>query len=523
MKKYILNIKTVVFFAVLGLSTTGCSDNFLDRPSEDSYVSDQFYSTDEQVQRSTYGMYGKMWAPFFTKCFYALSELSSGNCWATPGVDGSEVIQFKLTSNSSFLADPWKTCFAIVAQSNNIINTLETSASSNVSPAVIKNTIAEAHFFRAVSYFYLVRLFGPVPIIEDNLALAKDPLVNTNRIEDVYKFIENDLKFAAANLKSRIRSRTPGDDNIFVSQGSAEAFLAKVYLYEKDYTNAKAMSEKVINSGEFGLLENFSDLFLTSKNNNEESIYSWQWSGEVNQYQAGNFSNVQYGLDILNDRASYGATYVPTNDIQSAFEIGDKRRKESFMVYGDEYPNLKGDEKVGFILDKDKYPDILGGTGAAVKKYVVGQVTGETGPADAWGAMNNCNYIMRYADLLLIHAEAIMAGADQTANPMAKNDFNLIRKRAGLPLLGVNEPLTREKLFKERRVEFAFEGEFWYDLGRLPRAEAIAIVSKQDRGADFEGVRNYTPVATDFIYPKPEVDVKQNPKLKEAPVPYVFK
>lgn len=521
MKKNILNIKTVVFFAILGLSTTGCSDNFLDRPIEDSYVSDQFYSTDEQVQRSTYGMYGRMWAPFFTKCFYALSELSSGNCWAN--ADGSEVIQFKLTSSSSFLSDPWKTCFAIVAQSNNLINTLETSASSSVDPAVIKNTIAEAHFFRAVSYFYLVRLFGPVPIIEDNLVLAKDPLVNTNRVQDVYKFIENDLKFAAANLKSRTRSRTPGDENIFVSKGSAEAFLAKVYLYEKDYANARAMAEKVINSGEFGLLPNYSDLFLTSKNNNEESIYSWQWSGEINQYQAGNFSNVQYGLDILNDRVSYGATYVPTNDIQNAFEIGDKRRKESYMIYGDEYPNLKAHDTVGFKLVKKVYPDVLNGTGAAVKKYVVGQVTGETGNADSWGGMNNCNYIMRYADLLLIHAEAIMAGAAETTDPIAKQSFNLIRERAGLSQLGTNEPLTHEKLFKERRVEFAFEGEFWYDLGRLPRAEAINIVSKQDRGADWEGPRYYTPVATDFIFPKPEVDVRQNPKLKDAPVPYVFK
>lgn len=520
MKKYI-NIKTLVLCLTLGLATTSCSEDFLDRPSEDSYSSDEFYNSDEQVTRTTYGMYGAMWAPYYTKNFYALSELSSGNCIAY--ADGPELIQFKLTSDSSILLDPWRACYAIIAQSNNLINNIEKNATANVSAAVIKNTIAEAHFFRAIAYFYLVRLYGPVPIIEDNLAVAKDPLVNTNRIEDVYTFIENDLKYAATNLKSKIRSRTPGTENVFVTQGSAEAFLAKVYLYEKKYADSKLMAEKVINSGEFGLMPKFADLFLTSKNNNEESIYSWQWSGEINSYGGGNFSNIQYGLDILNDNASYGATYVPTNDVQDAFEIGDLRKMESFMVYGDYYPNIKAKGEVGFQLTKEKYGDVLANTGAAVKKYVVGQVTGETGPADQWGGMNNCNYIMRYADLLLIHAEAIMAGAEETTNAAAKDSYNKVRSRAGLGLLGANVPLTKTALFHERRVEFAFEGEFWFDLGRLPRQEAISIISQQDRGFDSQGVMHYTPTPTDFIYPKPDIEVRKNPKLKEAPVAYNFK
>lgn len=521
MKIYKINFKSIAAVFVLLAMATSCSEDYLDRPTQDGYVSDNFYTSDEQVQRTTYGMYGRMWAPFFTKCFFALSEMSSGNCWSN--VDGNEVIQFRLTSDSYILSDPWRSCFGVIAQSNDLINNLDRNAKEGVSPAVIKNTIAEAHFFRAVSYFYLVRLFGPVPIIEDNLALAKDPMVYNNRVEDVYKFIENDLKYAAANLKAKIRVRGASTENVFLSQGAAEAFLAKVYLYEKKYSDARTTAEKVINSGEFGLLNNYADLFLTSKNNNEESIYSWQWSGAVNEYQAGNPSNVQYGLDILNDNASYGAVYIPSNDIQEAFEIGDVRRKESYMVYGDSYPSLKGDDAVGFTLDKTKYPNVLDATGAAVKKYVVGQATGETGPADKWGSMSNCNYIMRYADLLLIHAESILGDANETNDAAAKASFNKIRKRAGLAELNASTPLTKMGLFRERRVEFAFEGEFWYDLGRLPRAQAIDIISKQNRGSDYEGEKFYTPVETDFIFPKPANDVRKNPKLKEAPVPYVFK
>ena len=130
---------------------------------------------------------------------------------------------------------------------------------------------------------------------------------------------------------------------------------------------------------------------------------------------------------------------------------------------------------------------------------------------------------MRYADLLLIHAEATMAGADETTNAAAKESFNKVRLRAGLGTLGTNVPLTKAALFHERRVEFAFEGEFWFDLGRLPRQEAINIISQQDRGFDSQGVMHYTPTPADFTYPKPDIEVRKNPKLKEAPVPYNFK
>src|SRR5687768_2938557 len=122
MKIYKIKFKSLAVLVLLTLSAS-CSDDYLDRPTMDGYVSDNFYTSDEQVQRSTYGMYGRMWAPFFTKCFFALSEMSSGNCWSN--VDGNEVIQFKLTSDSFILSDPWRSCFGVIAQSNDLINNLD--------------------------------------------------------------------------------------------------------------------------------------------------------------------------------------------------------------------------------------------------------------------------------------------------------------------------------------------------------------------------------------------------------------
>jgi len=132
--------------------------------------------------------------------------------------------------------------------------------------------------------------------------------------------------------------------------------------------------------------------------------------------------------------------------------------------------------------------------------------------------MDNNTYIMRYAELLLIHAEAILAGGTSTSDPAALKSFNAVRNRAGLPAVS---SFTFDDLFKERRKELAYEGDYWFDLGRLPRAQAIAIMSAQNRG-DMYTAQYFTPDESDFTLPYPANDVAKNPKLLEDPVPYEF-
>ncbi len=154
--------------------------------------------------------------------------------------------------------------------------------------------------------------------------------------------------------------------------------------------------------------------------------------------------------------------------------------------------------------------DLIGGqgAGAAIKKYCIGVVNGDvTGPADGWGMMNNNTYIMRYAELLLIHAEAVLAGASSTADPSALKSLNAVRIE--LDLNSVSS-FTFDDLFTERRKELAFEGDYWFDLGRLPRAKAIAIMSAQNRG-NMSGAEFLHQTKQDFTLPYPTNDVIKNP------------
>ncbi|WP_291083239.1 RagB/SusD family nutrient uptake outer membrane protein [Flavobacterium sp. BFFFF1] len=524
--KTLFNTYKLLAFAVVILAFGSCDDDFTNRPPEDQISLDAYYSSNDQVASATNGMYSRTWFQFENKFFWAVTEVGSGNMY-TGSSDVNAMRNFSLNGSDPELVNGWSSLWANVAQSNAIINFLANRVGPAVDDDVLQNTIGEAYFMRATAYFYLVRLWGAVPIIENNLDFTTNPVIPTNRVEDIYQLIEMDYQKAIEKLFEKNRGSNYAA-NGHVSKGSAKSMLAKVYLYEKKYAEARAMAEDVINSGEFKLLggpqlpsKSFGDLFTYANNNNEESIFALQWKGDGN-YGSANNCNTQFGIStatVSTSNASYGGVFAPSQDIMAAYETGDLRRKETIMFPGATYPNIKV-VPGGGTLTVPAADQIGGqGAGAAIKKYCIGIVNGTvTGPADNWAMMDNNTYIMRYADLLLIHAEAVLAGGASTSDASALASFNAVRNRAGLSSLA---SITFNDIFKERRLELCFEGDYWFDLGRIPRAQATAIMAAQNRGnKDFE--EHYTPEEGDFLIPYPDNEVAKNPLLIEAPVPYVF-
>ena len=517
--------------ALACLALNSCSEEFTNRPPEDALSLDAYYSSDAQVTSATNGMYSRTWFQFANKFFYAVTEVGSGNMYSASS-DVSAMRNFSLNGSDAELNNGWASLWANVAQANAIINFLPSRVGPGVSDDVLQNTIGEAYFIRATAYFYLVRLWGPVPIIENNLDYITSPKITTNRIEDVYTLIEKDYQTAIEKLYAKTRTSNYAA-NGHVSKGSAKALLAKVYLYEKKYSEAKAMAEEVINSNEFKLLggaqlpgKSFADLFTYPNNNNEESIFAIQWITDGN-YGSANNANTQFGIStaaVTTSNASYGGVFGPSQDVLTLYDGNDLRRKQTIMLPGDKYPDIKVlvngiTPQIGFTVPSAA--DIGGqGAGAAIKKYCIGIVNGNaTGQIDAWAMMNNNTYIMRYADLLLIHAEATLAGGGSTADGGALASFNAVRNRAGLDS---KTSITFDDIFLERRRELCFEGDYWFDLGRLPRAQATAIMAAQNRGNQWTA-EHYTPSEDDFYLDYPDNEVAKNPLLLSPPVPYTFK
>ncbi|WBL23110.1 RagB/SusD family nutrient uptake outer membrane protein [Zunongwangia sp. HRR-M8] len=507
MIQFLHNVRRLALGFVLLAGISSCSD-FLERPPEDNYSDNDFYYTNDQVNSRIAPLYYKPWWNMFSTSFWPMTETISGNMFNYTHLSFT---QFTVTSSNSMLEDTWGSLYSVVTQSNELINNLDDRAGGEVDQETIDIVKGEAYFLRAVAYFYLVRFWEEVPIIENTYVYIYSPQVPKNPKEDVYRFIEMDLAMAIDLLPEKIRGADYAS-NKRVSVGSAKSILAKVYLSQEKFAEAKNLAAEVINSGEFQLLDNYADLFLTDNNNNEESIFAIQWTISTD-YGSGNQSNIAnsasgYGLGNIGDWNVFG----PSQDIQDIYPNGDLREVENIMVPGYTYENLYTSSGEQFTVPED----IDAATsGSAIKKYVVG---GDD-PYDNWGMTSNNTYVMRYADLLMIYAEAAMAGTGATSDATALMYFNMIRQRAGLVEL---PSITNETLLEERRREFAFEGEYWFDIQRLlSTSDAIELLNSQNRG-DKNFDQFYTATAEDLIYPIPANESASNPLLLEEAVPYDF-
>ena len=539
-----INIKYITGLAVIAgvIATTGCKKSFFNRPPESGVTVGNYYQTAAQVAASTNGLYGSPWFGWNNKVGWAITEMSSGN-----GISySSDVTAFEnwaVPNTNPEITAAWDSPFTVIAQCNGILNNLPSTVPASVPTAVVNNALGEAHLMRAVAYFYLVRVFGNVPIVENPLQdISNFQNVPTNPVIDVYKFIVKDLQFAEANCSANVANTGHGDS------GSASAMLAKVYLYMQDYADARKEAERVINSGEFSLLPKYSDLFLTANNNNNESILAMQWVYNGG-YDYGNSIQASwaYNSAITLTGDGYGELGV-TFDLQNDFvkEGGDtSRRHACIMLPGSFYSELLA-ASGGYTLPLSASSQ---GTHAEPKKYVIGSPADNGGKSAAQAGGNN-TYIQRYADVLLIEAEAILGqsaapaaghGLDtnaSTSDATALLYFNMVRARSHVPPV---TSFTFRQLIRERRLEFALEQDYWFDLCRLDGFNATThpvatnIIKGQDRGTssagtaaagyhDFVRYGNgyYTPTDANFLFPVPVTESNADPNLVKAPVPYVF-
>ncbi|WP_197505846.1 RagB/SusD family nutrient uptake outer membrane protein [Urechidicola croceus] len=519
MNNNLFKTKFILIFT-LALSVVSCGEDFLDRPPEDSYSVDEFYKTPEQVISSTNSIYARPWYNFVTNVAWCIGELSSGN-GRTWDARNSAFDNFTINGNHGTLTQAWESLYAVIAQSNGVINTLPEKVDPSLPSSVVNNSIAEARFIRATAYFYLVRIFGSVPIIADNNVFVLEPIVPRNPESDIYQFIKLDLEYAIANL-TNTKSTQPGR----ISSNGAKAMLSKIYLYEEDYSKAFQLSNEVINAGEFKLYGgdasdgdesgSYYDLFKTENDNNPESIFALQWSTS-GQYAEGNGIQSLFAQGGITGDSSGWSAIGPSLDLQDAYEDTEEDLRYYATIMDPEsfYPDLNG----GFTVSENVNHQ---GTGVGIKKYVVGNAASNGGGGQQ--SYPNNTYILRYGEVLLINAEAALKGGGSVAVGTA--NFNKIRRRAGLDEIA--SP-TVDDVFQERRIELAFEMEFWYDVIRLGANEAIEFLSNTERGTWNNDTtpatvnsEMFTPTIDDLLFPYPTAETQNNPALLEPPVPYQF-
>lgn len=494
--------------------TVSCSKDFLDNPPEDKLVLDNFYTSDGQIMGSGSGLYGRPWFYFNEKFIYGLDTYAGNSSGGYS--DLAQFENFAVTSNNQFVFEGWQSLFDVIAQSNTLLNNLEKNVGPATTPLVVERVKGEAYFMRATAYFYLVRTFGAVPILNSIEQYTQKKPTYRNKVEDVYKFIINDYKEAYKRLPVATGSSTIEKGRVIKS--ACDGMLAKVYITLKDYPNAKLYAENVIKSADYSLIADYGLMFNSPDNNNSrESIFSLQWVG-CKGYGYGNSAQayITPTSTITGDYTGW-KTFLPSIDLRNAYEANDKRRKATIMLPGDFYPELvtkSGGYTVG--------PSGFGGT-MGFRKYVIGS-TAEF--VSACPQQTNQNTTMlRYAEILLIDAEAILGNSTSTTATDALNSFNQVRTRAGLP---AKTSITKADIFKERRLELVLEGDYWFDLVRRDRTEAMSIIANQERGT-YSNIslltvttKKVTANANSFLIPIPASELDANPLLREDPVSFQF-
>lgn len=455
----------------------------------------------------------------------------------------------------------------------------------NTSEKVKNQCMGECLAWKAMAYFYLVRTFGDVPIIHSNSeTLGKGDYNQLSKVEkaDVYEYIIMTLE-KAMELLPKEKSTTGRIDYY-----CAEGLLSKVYLTkagvsgslnQDDLKKAAEYAKDVIENSGRGLMEHYEDIFRGSNQFSEEILIAWRWT-VGSQWTSQNTLQSDLAPEGFDENGDcWGGWGGPSVDLMEAFGVSpkddpasrvdpDHRRKATIMMPGDVYSYFwrdhdlpanaqkdglkKGFSYLDFWYNKDYNSAATGQCqapcgGTNVKNLYGDNFDHKTELGITPGRMSNAlpTPLLRLSDIYLIYAEAQVQMGNNT-DALALDCFNKVRGRAYEWQGFVRKTsLTFEDIWKERRLEFAGEGDRWYDFVRRAYYDVdscIKELKEQHRNAMWncdaaykayynsgtwdsseiqydENTAAPNVTASSFTLPFPTEDVALNPNLGSNAAP----
>ena len=495
------NIVKAFAVGILALGAVSC-DDFLNRPSEDNYTTEQYYKNDTQCEQGVNYLYNSPWYDIIRFYIYG-TETMCGNVYQGQ----SAYTTLTVNGTDGDLKNMSYSLWAVNAHCNTVINNI--LRSEGPSQAKKNQSIGEALSWKAMAYFFLVRTFGDVPIIHDNTESIKAG--NYNDIEkvqkaDVYEYIimtlEKAMELLPKNPYIGVYNR--------IDYYAAEALLSKVYLTkagvtgsldQNDLAKARDYAKDVIEHSGRSLTPVYSDVFRLSPKvfqQTGECLFSWLWTSSSGIWTAQNSIQSDVGMGGFDEFGDcWGDWKGPSVDLQDAFGVSadedpevrktnekDDRRAATMMMFGDQYDyfwtDLGGFDFYRFYYDPSYSPNstngsFQSGSGANYCKHLYGDDADHVA-ALGTHASNMTNqlptHILRLSDIYLVYAEACVLTGDAAS---ALEYVNKVRERAHAEPL---KSVTFEDVWKERRLELALEGDRWYDFVRRSYYDVNSCISE---------------------------------------------
>lgn len=430
-------------------------------------TSAEVYSNDSLAMAVVNGVYTEVMKAFgpFNGNITRFCSLYSDELIRTSDYDkDTPFITGKLTADDQMVQQLWKSVYQYIYLSNDIIQGLNNS--NAIKPPLRNRLLGEGYFIRAMCYFYLVNLFGDVPMITgtDYTVNAKIPRTPAGRI---YEQMVNDLNQAETLLQvDYFTTNEYSFQRIHANKLAATALLARVYLYKKDWVAAETAATRVIQSTLYKLEANPQLTFL---NVSSEAILQF--------------------MPISGYNSAEGAMFVPQSGTLPAFIIRDS------LLMAFAHDDKRG-QWIRMVQDNGiKYHSPF--------KYKLNEGS----------PLTEYNMVLRLAEQFLIRAEARIM---QNKFTEAASDLNALRTRAGLIATGAfnSQADAMIALENERRIElFAEWGHRWFDLKRWPARNGALGPDATRADEVMSACKPLTWNSTARLWPIPANELKLNVSL----------
>lgn len=472
-RTYILPVLCIVSFAV-----ASC-DEFLSEEPQSQYSVGAFYKTASDFEVAIAGVYAQQQDLYnnLGGVFRMAITRSDDTKVGAGYVDQND--KFLDDATGSYIQDLWQELFIVVSRANAIISRIDDIEFADASA---KDAIkGEALALRSWAYYHLGTSFGGVPILDKEYTAVETRTIARSTQEETFAFAAEGYKAAIALLPAEWTDKNIGR----ITKYAAEAGLARLYMFQSKFSDAKPLLSDIITSRKYEMAENYEDCFDDAFNNSKERVWEIQFTngglGEGNILPNSFMPDGYHGT--LTPFTGASAFLEVSTDLIDAYEPGDLRKDQSVVA----------DVIVG---DAPR-------TGWYISKWLHYTAT----------PVNNNDFainmpVVRYSDVLLMYAECLNEAGYQAAGD-AFLYINKIRSRAGLPDLDAtttpNQAAFREAIMQERRVELAFEGLRWLDLVRW--GKAVEVMDAFLRRAENENGL-YKMATTDrYLYAIPSQEI----------------
>lgn len=449
------------------ITMTGCK-NFLDTNAQGSYNLDNYPypGGSGPYDQFIFAAYNDLrnfnvHSQSFISAMFRSDDADKGSTPADGGANAIDMDNFPVQPSNGFCNTLWVGNYALINKCNITISQVVNNAAIVAPDQVKAQTIAEAKFIRAYGYFNLVRFFGRVPLVDTGMSGN----IPQSTAAQVYTFIESDLTYAAANLPLNWDPKFVGR----VTSGAANGLLAKVYLMQQKWAQAMAAANAVIVTGQYNLSTSYDKIFREEGENSPESVFEVQATASA---AIPTNNGVQYAqIQGVRGAGAWDIGWgwnTPSTFLEAAYELNDPRKARTILYTSSGSTTIYG-EPLPAGLPNPRYNN---------KVYTNPALRASIG--HRFGYWMNVR-ILRFADVVLMYAEAANEVGGAANITAARNALNSVRARAriGAPVgtlpdvTTTDQNLLRDAIRQERRVELGMEQDRFFDLVRWGIAQTV--------------------------------------------------